>query len=822
MAFGAKDREVKAERRPKLDGGLNSRANPLNVGKDQVIDVLNVRLNETGTLRARRFAAAVGVQQTYGGDSTIQANPPTLTQLVGGGTLAAGTYQIAIPLTRGNMVTAGDAVSMSLFSFASIVVNLNDRIQIDVVPNNGGEAAGQGAAGRDDPFNGGQIGPVFSTGPTVFKVAVKKVGDPDFTLQTVTFTFTAGVQRATLSAYAIGTVAPVTSLVLPVRHIVWHPSLQRMFFWVMDVVSSSLAPSGSGVVIRLGLDKNNKAVRFSRLPTKIYSTIVQDILVATDGIGRPKFLSCEGSFVVPEFRLAGAPAPAAPTLAGTGAGGAPLAGTYKYVLTNVYVDTLPDNTTLERESNSSAIATIVSGIAQNITVTLPAATPESGITFRRVYRTTAGGGSFFKVGDAAAAAPTFLDTVLDTAIGTAIPPDAPGLVPNDVPPNQLYLIGEHLDTCWAVLSQWILGAGSRIIDVLPTNTFAFAQLAPRLGTSEAVNAWPAINRVRCGDSKPINAWQSLRGQIYVFKSSEIGVVTGDRLDNFAYSAILHNVGAMRHSSLKIGTAIYFWDPSSAAMSLDGARLDHVGYEIQPKWLVDRAAGFYPWHCWFDRDANEVHWVLIDLSISTTTLFDNTMNVREYVFHVPTRAWSVNDGVESTTFPSERFIWGAASVVESAEVTKQIETLYLTNGTGRIMEESAQDDTDGSTGVRGTASATFRYFFGEDDNFAMVKQGIVLDVYSDIPNAGSQVVVKLALLGSQAFVTVATLVFDATRLNDRIDFVGVPAGVFANLKNGSGFYTEDRGLIVRVEITGQCKIKALYWKTKDITDEARAP
>lgn len=842
MAFGAKDRDIKLERRQKLDGGLNTRANPLNVGPDQCIAIADVRLSETGSAIVRKFAQQL-VQDFY---STGGTNPWTVnagvadaivfTPSTTGGSLPAADYEITVFATRGSF-NANDYSFSTLQGFTTVTVGGAGAgsITIDIFPNNSGEQAGQTAAGSDDPFNGGILGPVSSTGATVYKILVRKVPDANRTQQTVVFAWndTVRAQRAVFTTYAVGAAQPASSGArLPYRWIGWHPGLQQLVAINTDyaqIIGTPTFGQSSTGDCGLALDKNGRKVRFSRLPTRIYSAYVNDILVLADGIGRPRRLDVQASVTTSAFRLVGAIAPtAAPTTVGTGAGTAPLAGTYKYLVTNVYRDRRGDGSTVDIESNGSPISTpLVLGVAQNVTVTLPAVAGDSGLQFRRVYRTTAGGSTFFKVGDAAAGAGTFTDTVTDASLGTATPPDAPGKTPNDIPPNRIYYITEHLKKVWGVIGTWLIadgGAGtdSRIRQVIGSNVLAFTKDAA-VGTSEDVNAWPAINRVICGDARPITNIQSVRALLYAFKVESIGVVSGTDLTNFGHDTILSGVGALAHSVLQLAGVIYFWDFARAGLSLDGSRLDHVGYDIQDTWRVDRAAGFYPWHVYFDPDFNEIHWIMTSLDLTSPEVINNSTGIKEYVFHLPTRSWSLNTSTGPGTFAPPRFIQSSALAIRTADYARQVPTLFTSNANNQLLTENGQTDTDGVTGTKGTGSATFRFLFGEDDYFAMVKQSIAFNVYCDIPTSGDSIVVKMALLGSQAFQTVKTLTFDANRLNDRIDRADPPQGLFPNLPaGGSNTYTEDRGLLVRVEMTGPCKVKAIGWKYKDITDEARNP
>jgi len=101
---------------------------------------------------------------------------------------------------------------------------------------------------------------------------------------------------------------------------------------------------------------------------------------------------------------------AAPTVA-TGAAGV-LTGDYKYAFSFL-------NSTTGHESTRSALSAQVSPSSEKVELSVMAASADTQVTDKRIYRTTAGGAIFFLLTTITNATTTFSDNVADTALGTA-------------------------------------------------------------------------------------------------------------------------------------------------------------------------------------------------------------------------------------------------------------------------------------------------------------------------------------------------------------------------------------------------------------------
>lgn len=835
--IGAQESEFKTERRSRLDGGLNSRGSPLALEAEDAESISDFRLTEAGALVPRKYAQ-LKLQGTWSADGKMVG--PTLTQLAGGGSLPAGDYEVKYALEH----VAGSSVDLQSASALTTItgINLNDRIQIDIPCNNLGEGVGQSAAGADDPFHGGAVNA---------RVLVRKTTDALFTQQVLSTAFawngSARVQRAVISAYSVGSTVPANAGSFPLRHIFWHPGIQRLIGWVVDraiLFASDLASfsrfpetAADGAAV----DKSNAIHFWSRLPARLKNLLVDNFAIVYDGISRPKSLHWTGNIATSQWRLIGANPPAtAPTLAQVVGGGALSTGTYKYRVTYSYRHTrgVTSLSTADCESNSIESAGQAVNANDRITVTLPS-TNESGAYSVNIYRTAVNGATFFFVAAVAEGTATYTDGAADATItANDQPPDADAKGDgNDMPPNALDHLVFYNGSIWGVENEYQLDTSSRITGLIATNRIRhskFSRLSDtgqgRLGGDpteirqrEQIDAWPSRFSFESGEADPITGMVAAFGRVYVFKANSVRVFSGTSVDDLTEDELFPGVGAMRDSVHRDGPYIYFWDEAIGPCRMTGTDWEAIGYLIQPTWNTDRAAGFYPLTTFKDKQNRELHFVLSNLSLTPPGNINAPMSMREYVLYLPTMKWTQFTTQTSGSNPPSRSIGAAALGVLSTDLGRQVLTLLLADFRGRLLQDNQQNvDEDGST-VR-TASVMFRFFFG--DAWEVVKLIRFLYLYFDIgeDSVTGSITVKVGLLSSQTLQTLTTISAGLMGNNvfrdivKRIDWK-------ANLVTRPGIGGEmnhERALLVQIESNSPThKIKGIALKYKDESDQQDA-
>lgn len=825
--IGGKDKDVQIQRRDRLDGGLNARSAPFTVEESQVGAIKNIGFQEEGSLVVRRFATTL-LQSTWAGAGVLPA--PVLTQIVGGGTLPAANFTAVIAYSNNTGGFAFGRITNPSQVSNVLAVNLNDRIQIDVFPNNLGEGQGQGSDGADDPFNG--FVPDKSNSVPTSIPTFKKAGDPNFTQQAgITFVWNvaARAQRATLAAYAIGATLATQDHNFPLRFLFWNPATQGLIGITVDNAIQFAGDFSSFTRFGIAVDKAGNQHFWSRLPTRMYAAYLDQFPVISDNLGRPKRLHWTGSIATSNWRLIGANPPATKPTTALNAVAGLLNGSYTYKVAFVYRNGRGDLTTSDIESNATAASTpAIAPVNQKIDVTIPGSL-ETGLQFRRVYRTSGAGTVFLFHSDQAAGTGnlTFTDNTADSGLGISTPVNDVGKDPNDVPQNKLAFITQHNQRLFAFKSNYLVDASNRIIDFIATNNLVMSK-ASGSNTSENIDAWPSTFPIfPCGDATPPTGLLSHRGVLYFFKGKSIGHLVGTDETDLVPSEIFQNVGAMRNSMISVGSLIYFWEDARCGMVFDGFSVQQLGYVIQNAWNDDRDAGFYPWAVWYDPNRQEIHWQMTNQNIAPGVAGGASLAFKEYVLFIPSKAWTIYDSPDSGTNVDLRSIQAAARVVLAADIGRQVYTEVLANANGVAMKEAGTAADVGPAPDGGgpkTIRVDLKVFFGEDWQSVMTVRALAL--YSVMGNnAGASIAVAMALLNNPTFVTVATLTPDVARPSDRIDIIDIPQNVF---KDVAAFNTisQDRGLAVRLTIVQgsatSVTIRGVALRYKDMGDMQRNP
>lgn len=735
---------LRVERRLALDGGLNTRAGVF-MDPSQARALQNLRFSREGELQKRRGGSRLVAQDySFAGVSSALAElyTPSLTASASGGSLATGTYlvQYTIGTIHGGTIGVSAAAAVA-------VTGPNGSILIKIRPLNLGDGAGQVAGSADDPINGG-----FVNNATL-RVYARKDADAITQQALLTFSWNSATAQyeATMTSYTTnGSSAPTSSAAIPYRHLVWHDELESTIAWVGDQVWGFSGAHSSRTVAGVARDRSSAAYTFSRLPTRIYTTIIDGVMVAFDGVGKPKKLSTAGSSVPSawDFRMCGARAPGSAPTAVAGAAGA-LTGTYQYLVTFVHTAIRPDGTTAVTESNSGPSVSVTPA-AQQVDLSLipvPAETGASGaatsvVSAKRIYRTVAGGSTFFRRAEIAVTDTTFNDNATDAQLaalanGTTTPPDGPNKIPNTEPPAALYYGVEHVQRLFAVQMKLKADSSGRVLRLQGTNEVRYTKTSSIAGAAteaRSFDCWPATFSVKCGENAPITALRSFNGVLYAFKEKEIGVILGTGLQSdadFSYRTIWRGAGAMEHSVVEVDNYLYFFDQALGPCRISGYTVEPIAEDaIQTQWFdpITLDAGGEAatgggrgsaavLNVIFDPSNGEIRWVMSDYATDYTigAATSYVMKAYEYVLCLRGREkprFTVFTGAVSGSTKDRRIMATSRSIIAANPVYRAYDVIYGDYHGRLVKDDQVEHDLDPSP-ANITISGEFPIFFGDN-------------------------------------------------------------------------------------------------------------
>lgn len=817
------------ERRTELDGGLDQRAG-VYTEPSRVLSCLNFRFDERGSLTKRKGSSLLATINAFSISSF--ATLPVLTVSTAG-SLAPGTYNIAYTLgtVLGGKIGISGQVAAVIPPGPS-----NGSINVIIPPNNSGDGAGTTAAGADDPFNGGFL----QTSANIEIYA--RTGADALSKQTVaapSWDASAIGQVTTITAYTTnGGAAPASNAPIPVRSMMWHAAFDATLVWVGEMPVHFSGAHTSATYLARAFGGDGGLIQFPRFPSRIYGTIIDGVLVVSDGIGKPKKLDTPtpGSPSTWRFGLCGANKPGtAPTAAVGAATG--LTGNYSYKITFLHTLTKPDGTTYQAESNASAASNTVGPANQKIDVSAMATTGESLVTQKNLYRTTAGGTVYFlhPASPFAAATTTYTDETVDASLIAISPPGENGKIANDTPPSGLYFVTEHAQRLWGVVTQIVKDGTNRILRLRCTNELRYSK-GGELGTAAAIDAWPNVFSVKCGAFSPITAVVSFRGLLYVFKEDEVGVVEGDNDFDFRYRTIWKNSGALEGSVVEADDSLWCFDESRSVLRVSGYQVEDVSHEnIQTGWLASAAdvgdlgpangGGRGTLLCResiFDPVKSEVRWVMTDYHPSPTinASASYTPKFYEYVMaKYPNQAlrFSIFTGTLSAGTRDRRILGNCRSLGFSSTSFYRGRDCLYGDYYGRLCRDD-QVEGDLNNTVAINVLVKFPFFFGDDPE--MVKLFRFLFVMLTMgSNAADVLNFSAQSLAKQSGVGLPKLILAVNGGSTEVQVIRMsPIAPFDTVR------TADRGLILTISgtaITGPLRIRSMSSRYENLSNERNA-
>lgn len=807
--------DLESEVRSKLDGGLNTRASPFVIRKDQVVAIENFRYTRDGSLVLRDGSIAGGDiddQIAYPAPVITAASRPTAPTVaaVAGGSIAAADYRVKLFFRARNPSVTGK-FGPTAASATVTLAGANASIEIRVRPNDLGLGAGRAAGAVDDPF----MGCCQSDSVEILVAQDTGGGFGAFDSQGfVAFTWdnTNRWWEYTLTTYAAGAGGDVDTPLrqVPISHVFYHPISDQVFYLQLDTWYSLQYqvgyPGGASGTQRWGQPVDSAGTTYfatCRQPFPKTSAIVSRIPVIADGF-KPKKMVWGGGITNGSVRMLGAnPPTAAPSIAVNPAAGV-LNGAYRYKTTLVYRNNRPADIlsveSWDSESNASAQSNSVSPANKQIDVTINASTSETGLQFVRVYRTQAGGTNFFFLTDVASPFANFTDNTADGSLDTdRTPPDAPDKEePADLPPDTLLYVIEHDSRVWGVNGTIINATetDNRVLTVIGTNEVVISKQMDETGLNDqsTIDHFPNTTayRIICGRNAPITQLVSHRGQVYVFKEDEIGVIVGGRPGEYVYQQLFVDIGAQPHSVVPVSGVMYFWNPEKAGYIFDGASYRWIGEDIQEtRWSTDRDADYWCYNVIHDRQTNEVRWSMTNLPLDPTTILsqpsDGEGTWKEYVAYVPTNAMTL------FTSSGARQVHCATNVRESSSRAPQAARKRVLFGTTRgrlLLDHGANNDQSVTYGSTSAISflVEFADFLGQA--WDVVKNWRYVLLAFEYTGSGSWLV-RARYAQTTIFATIATISAATTGLRTQV--IAIPQSLTEGVN-------QDRGLRVRLEGT----------------------
>lgn len=817
------------EIRVKLDGGLNTRSSPLFVKEDQVVSVSNFRTLKRGSVELRDGAALLFTNEypaaAIGNLTSNNRLPaPECSFTAGGSWPQPVTYAVKYFLPGWE----GD-IGASLPGSATSGANRN--LKVLVKPLNLGNSAGQAAPAIDDPLMNG-------CSELTIPVYVQSGGAGDFYRQApfdVAWSTTDIGYVVNFSAFLIiyGTI-PADSVDGQAIVLLYYHEVADMGIVIAADRCFSFptfqAVAGSNEW-HIPTDVGNATYTSGRLYYLSRSAGAQRgiaeagrVMVFCDGF-RPKKSSIgDGSstpFLVPyvynRWVMLGANAPTtAPTLAEVVGGAAVFAaGDYYYRQTFIYRHSraVDRNRTEYWYSESAPVTTAVltsAAGADSFTVTFTSYTTETNLYKVRLYRTTVGGGVYYRVADIDPASADPTDTYSDTTpdasiIGRKTDPDNEGKVPLDCPPASLVHPFEARGRIWGFIGRVInvSSADLRVRAVLggvvarcskvQKITYPDPNGSDTETIEQSVDAWPDTDdyTVVCGGSGSVSAGIFHNGRIYVFKTTEIGMITGSIPGTFDYEVIHSDIGAIPNSLINVQGVLFFWNADKGPYQFLGGEYSWVGDDFQPDWKTDRDAGYWCSSVVHDRETNEVRWSFTDASVDPATVGtdedDDRGSWKEYVYHTPSQSWWAWSGASRS-----REVKAVTNRLSQNLVNPMVGRQQVTFGdtSGRVMTDhgARKDITTTITG-----SLELRLFgYGEDFSWVKMFQHLHVLYEMGTPTSGTVTIAAKTSAGAN-YTTFMTLTATTTGIAMQIEDFKSPVNSTDNI-------TQDRGVWVKVTST----------------------
>ena len=295
-----------------------------------------------------------------------------------------------------------------------------------------------------------------------------------------------------------------------------------------------------------------------------------DICLSTNGIEGVKRYNGTA------MRSAGFPAPGAATATASSAAGL-LIGDYYWKVTFIYDDAAEESTM----GTASGLVTVTDKKVQ--LTSIPTGSAGSGVTKRNIYRTQAGGSTYYLIATIADnTTTTYLDNTADVALISLGPTD------NGIPPTTRFLAA-FANRMWYARNPTYK---SRLYFTAITQSETSPNttgVAPTHGADIEIvpsDFWVDINK---DDGDEITGLAVTLDSLIIFKSRSIWRLIGDNPENFTIMKVNADSGCIAPRSIaRVETLVYFLSGGDkpSIYATDGVRVIPIGERIQTTLATD--------------------------------------------------------------------------------------------------------------------------------------------------------------------------------------------------------------------------------------------
>lgn len=791
---------------------------------------------------------------------------PVISDAGAGGTIPAATYQCKVSWATWSNLSGFHAwsnVSNNLVLPANHAIRVSVRgIRLGWDPS--GKCIGRPTAFAsddivEDPFMGGPVSGQVT-------VVLRDISQPNFYLQgTIQLTYTevfgaSGEYSIIRTAYTTSTIIDTTVNVtgrVPVKHILPYSDGKMVFFFAYNsLIWSTIDGAVSGSLRSEEQAAGVPICAYSPSPTPMTSCVVSRVPIYSDG-RKPKKVWFEYGLFFPSklirFSQLGADPPgistgAAVTPGRVDAGAGVLVGNYQWKVSFLYINSrlkgpfMGFNSAVNArqnvtetylsESNPTLASVVINATApgRQYTITLPSITSDySNFYAVRVYRTKANGTVFYKQGDYTGVGTPITNITVDNSSDSALdvtttPADDVGKDPCDLPPSRLCYLQEHQGRCWGVVGRAVssltdsLTANFRMANVVGSSIVRVSKFMLDAAPSEqsTVDHYPNVvdYTILCG-SGDITALYSFRGQMYVFKDREIGIIVGENPGEWVYRILFSGIGAVPYSVCSFEGLIYFWNANHGGYAFDGSSYEWIGGDIWKTWQADNNSGYWVFGGSQDPDVSEIRWSMTTMLTDPAEcqiLPDNSNQDtvkgtwKEYVYSTQSKGWTI-----FTSTNEARRVMGRA-LIRDATLRRPYSDrgrMYFGTQDGRVLKDH-QLQTDMGTAV--VAFAEFAPFLGNAEMVKMFRKLFLLFTLA-APGVGN-VTLKIRFQQTDAYTAIGDAPISSATHGDRVEVTDLPPSI----TDAGQTVAKDRGLQVRLESTVDTAlvVKGLYLEYKDET------
>lgn len=471
---------------------------------------------------------------------------------------------------------------------------------------------------------------------------------------------------------------------------------------------------------------------FNSLTYFQYGTVINDILyVGVWDISTPRrVLRVDPSTIPPTVTFLGIASPTGATVDNATAGGSMTVGTYSYKVTFY-------NSTIGQESNPSPVSggvTLTAGNQQVSLTSIPVSS-DTQVNRRRLYRTTVNGGIWLYLGEITDnTTTTYTDNIPDSSLGIAIEETGNGVPPalHKLADYKGHIFGSTISSS----RLWFSGQGKP--GSFDSNDF----------------------RDLTDSAGAITAIVKFLGQLIIFKSESIWIVTGEDRNTFIVTKQLSGIGTENQHNIIFNPEknILMFIYQQSIFAYDGTSIVEMSSPIKAMLnsYSSSSLNLYSTGVFYQKK-NLCLWFMYTGSVSSILAYDNKLD------QWMTRGYASSSAQRGVT----NFDYGKIYIGGTDGYVRQLDTGTSDDGTAIVCEAIDRAIP------RDLADATQKNFFEVEVFFA--------------PNTGSVVVsYKLNTPSETAgdFTTIGTIDTSAAKGSARLRFNAIGQRIYLRFYESS--------------------------------------